>query len=182
MCWGNNEDGQLGDGLGACPGARSTAPIAVKGLNDAEELAGGDAHVCARRRAGSVVCWGLGGHGQLGAITERSATPLVIPGLSKVVQVVSGANHARARRSGGDVLCWGRDTEGQLGDETRGSKPKPVPVVGLADATLLVAGGNHTCALRRSGAVACWGATSTGSSATASPACSLSTRRSRWSA
>jgi alpha-tubulin suppressor-like RCC1 family protein len=162
LCWGNNEDGQLGDGLGAKPGARATAPVTVKGLADAVELVTGDAHTCARRKAGTVTCWGLGDDGQLSIVKDRSAALIAVADLSQVAQVVAGANHTCARKTSGDVLCWGRNTEGQLGDDKSGSKIKPVAVVGLKDATHLVAGGNHTCALRRSGAPVCWGSNSHG--------------------
>lgn len=157
LCWGNNEDGQLGDGSGGKPGARSPTPVAVKGLSDAVELAAGDAHACARRRAGGVVCWGLGENGQIGVLTDRSATPVAVPGTGRAAQLAAGAAHTCARTDAGAVLCWGRNTEGQLGDDDRASRANPKPVVGLGDAAELVAGGNHACARRSSGGAVCWG-------------------------
>src|SRR5688572_22115957 len=51
-CWGDNQQGELGDGSGR----PSTAPVWVTGLDDVVELRASDAATCARRRDGAVVC------------------------------------------------------------------------------------------------------------------------------
>jgi alpha-tubulin suppressor-like RCC1 family protein len=63
VCWGANDDGQLGDGsTEPRPG-----PVDVVGLTDVERLSAGAAHTCATRQADqSVWCWGGNFAGQLG--------------------------------------------------------------------------------------------------------------------
>jgi alpha-tubulin suppressor-like RCC1 family protein len=81
VCWGANEHGQLG----RAPDDRfHTRPEPVAGLDDAVELALGEAHTCARRRTGAVVCWGANEHGQLGDGTRRErAAPAAVVGLPR---------------------------------------------------------------------------------------------------
>jgi alpha-tubulin suppressor-like RCC1 family protein len=62
-CWGNGQDGQLGNGTTT---AQAATPVAVSGLSGATALTAGDYHVCALQSAGAVQCWGLSASGQLG--------------------------------------------------------------------------------------------------------------------
>lgn len=68
VCLGLNGAGQLGDGqrshgstcrYGDSDKDCSAAPVTVKGLTDAVELISGFDFSCARKRNGSVVCWGF---------------------------------------------------------------------------------------------------------------------------
>jgi hypothetical protein len=73
-CWGANGDGQLGEEQTA--GTDRYAPVEVKGLTQAEEIAAGAAHSCARRSDGSVWCWGANFSAQLGdGIVLQRTTP-----------------------------------------------------------------------------------------------------------
>lgn len=66
VCWGNNSDGQLGDGT------LETRPTAVltTGITDAVALAAGRAHTCALKQDHTVLCWGADDSGQLGEGTR----------------------------------------------------------------------------------------------------------------
>jgi hypothetical protein len=73
----------------------------VEGIHDAEELALGSGHSCARRRSGDVVCWGW-----------------QQPGLSTIAATVDlvsidaeGARTCGVRRTG-EVVCWSWDRVG----------------------------------------------------------------------
>ena len=64
VCWGLNEQGQLGDGTTT----NSTTPVSVSmpsGLGVAE-ISAGSKHTCAVATNGSVYCWGYHGDGALG--------------------------------------------------------------------------------------------------------------------
>jgi len=82
-CWGRNDLGQLGDGTTV----DRTAPGPVTGLTDAVLLARGgrNAHNCALRRNGEVVCWGYDVAGQVGdGSTTNRLTPIAVSGLGLV--------------------------------------------------------------------------------------------------
>lgn len=77
-CWGNGDDGQLGDGTTK----DSDTPVEVVGISDAEAVAVGSGHSCALRRGGRVSCWGRNSFGQLGDGTEtKRAKPVEVAGL-----------------------------------------------------------------------------------------------------
>lgn len=61
-CWGNNEDGQLGDGTTD----RSLRPVKVADLSDATAITAGRSHTCALRESSTITCWGNNQNEQLG--------------------------------------------------------------------------------------------------------------------
>jgi alpha-tubulin suppressor-like RCC1 family protein len=158
-CWGDNHDGQLGDGTAV----GRTAPIDVMGLmNDVKAIAAGERHTCALT-AGGVKCWGNNLDGQLGdgTIIER-VTPVDIVELTNGVRAITaGASHNCALTTGGSVKCWGSNNDGQLGDATVINKVIPVDAKLMMNrASAIAAGGQHTCALSPDKViwnVSCWG-------------------------
>lgn len=153
-CWGNNGNGQLGNGtLATLP-----APVAVSGVSTATGVAAGVYHTCARLSEGAVRCWGYNGTGQLGNGTlANSTTPVPVSGLSTATVVATGAFHSCAVLADGSVRCWGQNVTGQLGNGATTDSSSPVPVTGLNTATAITAGYYHTCALLAGGSVRCWG-------------------------
>lgn len=141
------------DDAGACEGP------AVR------ELAlGHNNFACALRCDGSVWCWGVNTHGQLGDETTVSrSTPVRVRGLGGPATAI-GAGYAHACAVvRGEVRCWGRNLSGALGDGTRTDRSAPVTVQGLGGvAVAVVGGGLHTCALLEGGALRCWGANDRG--------------------
>ncbi|MBX3231283.1 MAG: hypothetical protein KIT84_10100 [Labilithrix sp.] len=161
-CWGYNLDGQLGNGKS---GDRSPAPVEVAGgITNAFAVAAGGNFSCALRGAGSVVCWGGNGSGQLGSgDTSPSLTPRAVAGLSGIERISAGQAHVCVvRGEDGKVLCWGEGGNGQLGNgKTQGSF-EPVEVASLPKAVAVSAGERSTCALTETGSVLCWGANEVG--------------------
>ena len=157
QCWGGGGLGQLGDGnLRDSP-----KPVTVAGLDDAEQLALGASHTCARQAGGRVSCWGLNTSGQLGDGEGRpgsqSARPVAVRGLDDAVEIRAGLGHTCARKRSGGVVCWGDNRGAQLGNDDRQAWVAPVQVAGLNDAVELAAGARHTCARTKTGKVLCWG-------------------------
>ena len=120
----------------------------------------GDAHACALRGSGRVVCWGSNTYGQTGTATGSSASPnrpTSIPNLDSVMNISAGHQHTCAVRRGGTVVCFGRNNHGQLGIGTTTSSSGVVEVAGINDAVEVSVGEFHSCALTASDNVWCWG-------------------------
>ena len=157
-CWGENEDGQIGDGTtdeALIPTAISTPPQNVV------SAVAGDTHTCGIASGGSVHCWGQNDVGQLGRgfTGFRSEFPLQVNGLSSgVTQISTSFAHNCVIRSGGSVWCWGLNGNGQVGDGTTTTQSEPVAVAGLPSAAVhIAAGSTHTCAATQNDGVYCWG-------------------------
>lgn len=157
-CWGSNSDGQLGAaGSGL---ARSLTPLTVSGVSDAIALAVGDAHVCAVRATGAVVCWGQGTNGQLGGgVSASTETPTAVTGIDDAIAVSAGRGFTCALHAAGGVSCFGLNDLLQLGNTALGGNNSnlPVAVDGVSNATDLTVGEGFACAIQGPGAVSCWG-------------------------
>lgn len=66
FCWGADDDGQNGAGTTAVSGQRSVPSLVTGGFTDWNAATIGNLHVCARRAASRVYCWGDGFFGQRG--------------------------------------------------------------------------------------------------------------------
>jgi alpha-tubulin suppressor-like RCC1 family protein len=156
-CWGENGNGQLGDGT---TNWRSTPAHA--NISNVVEVVAGPIHACARHNDGSVSCWGDDSAQQLGlgdGMAGNRPTPTKLTTIGKVVGLTAGARHTCARLADGSVSCWGRNTSGQLGDGTTMTRDRPAAIPGLASGVAQIAAGNsHTCAALADGTVSCWGA------------------------
>lgn len=153
VCWGDDRDGQLGDGPPLVAAGRDT-PAPVTGLADVVEVVAGPAHACARLRGGGLRCWGYNEFSQAGP--AQAAPPAATTLALGAARIAVGAAHACAW-SDRDAWCWGDNTYGQLGDGSRARSDVPVRPTGLGRPRELVAGARHTCLLDQVGAVQCWG-------------------------
>lgn len=112
-CWGENSQGQLGDGTFT---SRSM-PLDAAAITTAVQVATGGDHTCVRRADGTLRCWGQNSSGQLGDGTfTRTPWATANPGLTAVAQVSAGSIHTCARLESGDVRCWGANANSQVGD------------------------------------------------------------------
>jgi alpha-tubulin suppressor-like RCC1 family protein len=158
LCWGNGEDGQLGQGSEES----SWTPVFVKGISKATDVAAGGDWSCAVLESGAVRCWGNSAEGRLGDGSSRYeavTTPVGVKGLSTANNISAGHNHTCVVLDSGEARCWGWGTDGRLGNgDPQSIKLAPVAVNGISTAAQIAAGGDHTCALLQSSQVKCWGA------------------------
>ena len=160
-CWGDNENGQLGNGQSG-GNLVSSVPVEVAGIDDAIAVGVGWEHSCAVHATGEVSCWGDNSHGELGIGQETQTVhlPAKAVGIDDAISVTAGHWHTCALRQTGEISCWGADHDGQLGNGQIGSELDsfvPVDVMEISDAVDVSAGGEHTCAVHATGAVSCWG-------------------------
>lgn len=155
-CWGDNDEGQLGDQTTI----NRTQPVDVFGLTGGVKgVDVGISHACAVTIEGTVKCWGSNEYGQLGDSTKiNSSTPVDVVNLSEeVVSVSAGQSHTCALTISGGVKCWGENLYGQLGDGSVDGSLTPVDVVGLqSGVTSLSAGYRFTCGVTPY-SIKCWG-------------------------
>jgi alpha-tubulin suppressor-like RCC1 family protein len=182
QCWGDNDDGQLGDGTTT----DRLNPVSVLQIARTP-LAAGWNHSCSLTSAGTAKCWGDNSIGQLGDGTGTffgaySATPVDVCAsgagagcaggsiLTGIVSIAAGDGHTCFLLDTGRVKCAGSSGVGQIGNGTSGSSvTTPVDVcasgsgAGCAGGTVLsgivqiAAGSDHTCALTVTSGVKCWG-------------------------
>lgn len=154
-CWGDDTQGQLGDGTRTPSGTATMVSGISSGVTT---IAAGGMHTCAIV-GGAAKCWGDDGSGQLGdgQSAGSSVVPVAVMGLaSGATAITAGEAFTCAIVSGGAVKCWGDGLHGQLGGAA--SSATPTSVAMPATVTAIAAGANHVCALTASGSVVCWGA------------------------
>lgn len=156
-CWGDNTEGQLGDGTIV----QRVTPRTVEGVpEEVVRLAAGGFHTCAQTASGGAWCWGDNGAGQLGTgATASSLIPVPVQGLDVgVLALEAGARHTCARMEFSGLQCWGSNEFGQIGDGESALRLTPTGLPGLTAGVAQVApGGLHTCARVPDDAVYCWG-------------------------
>jgi alpha-tubulin suppressor-like RCC1 family protein len=130
VCWGDNDNGQLGD----ASTEKKYTPVAVNGLSDALAVNAGSQHNCALKASGSVVCWGANGKGQLGdsGSLQGQTSPVAVTSLANAIAISAGSNYTCALQASGNALCWGNNGSGRLGDGTTVDKLVPTSVAGGA--------------------------------------------------
>ena len=116
-CWGDNLDGQLGDGTTVT----RIKPTAVAGGIQSPGEPGAD-HTCGVSTGSVAYCWGfdyygqLGDGGPLGDVANVHHTPSPVTGGLSFANVSVGRVHTCGVTNAGAAYCWGGDTAGQLGD------------------------------------------------------------------
>ncbi len=180
-CWGNGEDGQLGNG-GTSDSSVPAKVVFPPGGPAIVQVSVGDQHTCAVDTDGGAWCWGSNFVRQLGDGTNtRRLVPVRVLAsgtaestpveLTTVRSISAGTTHTCALDAGGFAWCWGDNTVGRLGDGTTTARANPVQVltagstggtngqtpVPLGGLKQVEAGGEHACALLTAGTVRCWG-------------------------
>jgi alpha-tubulin suppressor-like RCC1 family protein len=159
--WGQNADGQLGDGTTTA----SNAPIKVgmpTGVK-ATAIAAGWYQSLALVSTGSVYAWGDNGNGELGIgtvdTTRDTPVKVSLPAGVTATAIAGGAFQSLALASNGSVYAWGYNNLGQLGDGTTTTSDIPVKVSlpSGVTATAIAGGYAHGLAVTSTGSILAWG-------------------------
>jgi alpha-tubulin suppressor-like RCC1 family protein/subtilisin family serine protease len=138
--WGNNENGQLGDGTHN----NRLTPVKVEIPTEIVKVVAGTSRSYALDKLGDV--W------------EITSYPTKISTLSNVKDISAGNDYAIVLKNDGTVWSWGNNYNGQLGDGTTSYRYEPIQVPNLSNVVSIDAGTNHTVALVGDGTVWAWGA------------------------
>jgi alpha-tubulin suppressor-like RCC1 family protein len=157
-CWGDNTNGQLGDGT-TTTRTRAVAVVSADAMAATAVAGGGGQFSCALRADGTVRCWGAGSYGQLGdgTTTMMRTTPVTVGTVAGGVALSAGNYHACVVEASGTVKCWGANSYGQLGDGTLIGRAVAAAVALPGPAIDVACGLYHTCALLADGSAYCWG-------------------------
>jgi alpha-tubulin suppressor-like RCC1 family protein len=187
-CWGQNADGELGQGDVVTRGAAAAEmgenlPLVDLGTGRiAKAIAAGGRHTCALLDTNQVKCWGFNGSGQLGQgdLRNRGDNPGELGDNLGTVQLGVGRT-ATAIAAGDDVSCallddatvkcWGDNASGALGQgDTLNRGDDPNEMVSLTPISLgaglvvkaISTNGGTSCALFTTGQMKCWGRNNAG--------------------
>lgn len=154
-CWGENSDGESGDGSGT----DRLAPVPVAGGHMFTQLSLGDYHSCGLTAAGALWCWGWNAEGQLGDGTRSSRfAPVRVLGGDVFTSVHANGWSTCALLAAGEAKCWGENAEGQLGIGGVADRLTPTSVTdSLRFSTLTSGGGYHVCGRAQGEVWYCWG-------------------------
>jgi alpha-tubulin suppressor-like RCC1 family protein len=133
VCWGNNNNGQLGSSNNTGTDTINITPILIAGLTDvARVVIDRGQQTCAIKIDETVVCWGQRFVSQNGNGSTQINLPTEVPDLAGVVGLAMTGSHICGLNSIG-VVCLGENRSGQLGGSATintGIKLRPTAVLG----------------------------------------------------
>lgn len=164
ICWGINQDGQLGV---STPPNDPAEPVAIDDPRTFTSVHAADDFSCGLDNGGTAWCWGAargtGGAGQ-------SDLPVEVAG-HVFASIEAKFGHACGieivAQGDDEVWCWGAGSDGQLGDGNGADSETPVKVDlagsgATGNPTDLAIGLGHSCAVTDTDEAWCWGAGSDG--------------------
>lgn len=171
-CWGDDVNGQIGDG-GSSVTRQSPVAVDTSGVLSGKTLLSisvGFGHTCAVASDNQAYCWGQDTYGQLGdgGTNTNQQSPVAVNtsgALSgkTILDIQAGNGTTCALASDYQVYCWGFDLDGQLGDggtNTNQSTPVAVDTSGaLSGKTVRSVSlfNAHTCVIASDDQAYCWG-------------------------
>ena len=172
FCWGDDSEGQLGNGATTGDQA-SPSPVSTPGGVIWSKITTGLKHTCGVSTTGAGYCWGAGQSVQLGIglpapSSVTTPTAVVTPVGAAWAEISPGSFMTCGRTTAGVGYCWG--TEGGAGELGNGpavtaqqAEPFAITVpAAVAGWTAITAGNAHACAIATDADAWCWGSDTTG--------------------
>jgi len=145
--WGNNFNGQLGDGTTE----NRIIPTRIGSEKGWIAVTAGGTRTLALKGDGTLWIWGDDSSG------ESKMIPTQIGSDSDWIAVTAGSSHNVALKADGSLWTWGFNWYGELGDGTTIEKREPTQISSYSDWIAAAAGDGHTMALRADGSLWGWG-------------------------
>lgn len=151
--WGNNNNGQLGDGTAI----NRYAPVLIMNHSDllggnftgVTDLKSGLGYTLALKEDGTVWSAGANDFGELGDPGRVDKYVFgQVPNVSAIAKISAGESHAMAMSNDGTVWTWGENSFGQLGNGSNAVTRGPVHLNSLSNIRSIAAGSGHSVATR----------------------------------
>ena len=159
-CWGENDDGQLGNGSKTA----SLTPVPIRAPSGIvfRSVSAGLLHSCAVATDGRAFCWGDGKSGTLGSGDRVSRDrPVAVAGTLRFSTISAGNLYTCGVTADNAAYCWGRNEDGELGDGTTNEAVRPRAVAGghrfRSVSARRGSGRSVTCGVTTQGGGLCWG-------------------------
>ena len=160
--WGNQNNGQLGNGLSS--GSIAT-PTRIGEDTDWASISAGDRSSAAIKTNGDLYMWGRNNRGQLGdgTTTEKPTPTRIGSGYKKVscgkIRSSTGYGYFTvAIKTDGTLWAWGDQTVGQLGNgASSGNETTPQQIGSDTDWDKIATGGGFTLAIKTNKTLWGWG-------------------------
>jgi len=113
-CWGNNSEGQLGNG----GFTNSAVPVSALSITNAVSFSSDFLSECATLATGIVKCWGYNSVGQVGnGTTTNASSPVTVKTISNAASVTGNTYLTNcAVLTTANLDCWGYGQDGELGN------------------------------------------------------------------
>ena len=164
--WGNNREGQLGNGS---KGEDVLVPTKVtNGIKYTQISA--DQHCLALDEEGNIWSWGSNSKGQLGngesGFDKNVLIPTKITNGTTYTSIVAGNSITLALDNEGNIWAWGDNDDGKLGNGESGYNENvvliPTKITNETKYKQISAGFDHSLALDEEGNIWSWGGNSSG--------------------
>lgn len=164
-CWGNDDEGQLGDG-GSATNTNQPVVVAMPSGVQFQQVSAGSSLTCAVATTGAGYCWGYGSTGAMGndTTTNTNVSPVAVTMPTGVTfsSISAGNQYACAVSSAGAGYCWGSGGNGETGLGSTSQVRVPGLIGGLTFQAISAGENSTTCGLTTTGTAYCWGFSGSG--------------------